>query len=118
MNICIWIIQGILAAMFIMAGITKSTQPKEKLEPKLPWVKDFSLNIVRIVGILELLGGIGLIVPQLTGILPVLTPIAAVGLALTMLLAALYHFRKQEYKAIAFNAVLLVLSLIVAFYRF
>jgi len=118
MNTTIWIIQGIVAAMFLMAGMMKSTQPKEKLEPKLPWVKDFSLGIVRLVGVSELLGAIGLIVPQLTGIMPALTPIAASGLVLIMLMAAVYHFRKQEYKAIGFNVVLLALSLIVALYRF
>lgn len=118
MNTAIWIVQGIAATMFLMAGIMKSTQPKEKLEPKLPWVKDFSLGKVRLVGVSELLGAIGLILPQLTGIIPVLTPIAASGLVLIMLLAAVYHFRKQEYKAIAFNLVLLALSLVVALYRF
>lgn len=118
MNTTIWIIQGIVAAMFIMAGIMKSTQPKEKLEPKLPWVKDFPLGTVRLIGISELLGGIGVIVPQLTGILPILSPIAAAGLALTMVFAAVYHFRKQEYKEIGFNVVLLALSLVIAIYRF
>lgn len=118
MNTAVWIIQGIVSVMFLMAGVMKSTQPKEKLEPKLPWVKDYSLGIVRLVGVSELLGAIGLIVPQLTGIVPVLTPIAACGLVVVMLMAAVYHFRKQEYKAIAFNLVLLTLSLVVAFYRF
>ena len=89
MNTILWIFQGLLAAMFTMAGITKSTQPKEKLEKQFPWVKDFSLNTVRFIGLSELLGAIGLIVPWLTGILPVLTPVAALGLCLIMVLAAL-----------------------------
>ena len=118
MNIAVWIIQGILALMFLMAGIMKSTQPKEKLVKSLPWVTDFSLQTVRFIGISELLGAIGIIVPQLTGVCPVLSPIAAVGLAVIMVLAAAHHIRKSEYKEVAFNLVLLILSVIVAFNRF
>lgn len=64
MNIAVWIIQGILALMFLMAGIMKSTQPKEKLVKNLPWVNDFSLQTVRFIGISELLGAIGILVPS------------------------------------------------------
>ena len=81
-------------------------------------VNDFSAEMVKSIGIAELLGAIGLIAPQLTGILPVLTPIAAVCLAIIMVLAAIYHFRKGEYQAIGFNTVLLVVALVVAYVRF
>lgn len=118
MNIAIWIFQGILAAMFGMAGVMKSTQPKEKLAPNLPWVNDFSLPIVRLVGVSELLGAVGLIVPWATGIQPVLTPVAAAALVLVMVLAAIYHITKGEYKAIAFNLVLGGLAAAVAYFRF
>jgi uncharacterized membrane protein YphA (DoxX/SURF4 family) len=116
-NITVWIIQGVLAAIFAIAGILKTTQPKEKLSPKLPWVNDFSISAVRFYGTAELLGAIGIIIPYLTGILPILTPLAALGLACMMLSAAIYHYGKREYKAIAFNLVLLILALVVAFSR-
>lgn len=118
MNIAIWIIQGILAAMFGMAGVMKSTQPVAKLSEKLPWVNDFSPAIVRLVGISELLGAVGLIVPWATGIEPILTPIAAAALAFVMVLAAVYHAVKGEYKAIAFNFVLGAMAVAVAYFRF
>lgn len=118
MNIAIWIIQGILAAMFGMAGVMKSVQPKEKLAPQLPWVNDFPMPVVRFIGVSELLGAIGLIVPWATGIQPMLTPIAAVALVLVMALAAVYHAVKGEYKAIAFNIVLGGLAAAVAYFRF
>jgi uncharacterized membrane protein len=118
MNFVVWIIQGALAAMFLMAGIIKLTQPKEKLEKSLPWVKYFSLQTVRIIGTSELLGAIGIIVPQLTGIYPILSPIAAVGLVLIMVLASAHHLPKKEYKEVGFNATLLILSVVVALYRF
>lgn len=118
MNIIAWIIQIILALIFLMAGGMKSTQPKEKLEGLMAWTKDFSIEIIRFIGISEFLGGIGLILPQLTGIAPILTPLAASGLGVIMILASIYHFQKGEYKEISINMILLVLSAIVAIIRF
>lgn len=118
MNIAIWIIQGILAAMFGMAGVMKSTQPIDKLAPKLPWVNDYSPEMVRVIGVSELLGAIGLIVPWATGIQPILTPMAAAGLAVIMVFAAIYHFSKGEYKEIVFNIVLGGLAGAVAYFRY
>ncbi|MBB5866964.1 putative membrane protein YphA (DoxX/SURF4 family) [Allocatelliglobosispora scoriae] len=118
MNIALWIVQILLAVAFIAAGAMKATSPKEKLAPKLPWVNDFSAATVKFVGIAELLGGIGLILPWALDIAPILTPLAASGLALTMVLAAAYHARKKEYQGIVVNIVLLALSLFVAIGRF
>jgi uncharacterized membrane protein YphA (DoxX/SURF4 family) len=118
MNIAVWIIQGILALMFLMAGIMKSTQPKDKLVKSLPWVNDFSLQTVRFIGISELLGAIGIVVPQLTGIYPILSPIAAVGLAVIMVLASVHHLPKKEYREVGLNTILLILAVVVALYRF
>ncbi len=118
MNTAVLIIQCILALMFSMAGIMKTTQPMDKLVKNLPWVNDYSLQTVRFIGTSELLGGIGIIVPQVTGIFPVLTPSAASGLAVIMVLAASHHIRKNEYMEVLLNTVLFILSVLVAFYRF
>jgi uncharacterized protein YjeT (DUF2065 family) len=64
------------------------------------------------------LGAIGIVLPELRGILPSLTPLAAAGLVLTMIGAALTHLRRAEYGAIAVNAVLLILAAFVAYGRF
>jgi hypothetical protein len=96
----------------------KSTQPKEKLAPRLPWVEDFSVPTVRFIGVVEMLGAIGLILPAATGIAPILTPIAAAGLAVTMVLAAATHIRRKEPSGVAFNAVLFALAVLVAWGRF
>jgi uncharacterized membrane protein YphA (DoxX/SURF4 family) len=117
-NIVLWVVQVLLGAAFGMAGILKATQPKEKLAGNLPWVEDFSAGTVRFIGVAEVLGGIGLILPAAIGIAPVLTPLAATGLAVTMVLAAVVHARRKEYSGIAVNAVLLALSLLVAWGRF
>jgi uncharacterized membrane protein len=118
MNVALWIIQGGLAALFLIAGVMKSTQPKDKLIGTLPWVADFSPATVRFIGIVELLAALGLILPAATGILPWLTPLAATGLVVQMGLAAITHTRRKEPQAIVFNAVLLILAAIVAWGRF
>jgi predicted tellurium resistance membrane protein TerC len=118
MNVFLWILQIVLAAMFAMAGLAKSTQPKEKLAARLPWVEDFSPGTVRFIGVVELLAAIGLVAPAATGILPVLTPLAATGLAIVMALAMNTHRRRREPGAIAFNAVLLAVAVVIAWGRF
>lgn len=118
MNVVLWIVQGILALLFAAVGLQKATQRAERLAPTMPWVKDFAPATVRLIGIVELLGAIGLILPAATGIAPILTPIAAAGLAVTMVLAAATHIRRKEPSAVALNAVLLVLAGFVAWGRF
>ncbi|MGY2032737.1 DoxX family protein [Nocardia gipuzkoensis] len=118
MNIALWIVAGISAAMFAMAGVMKSTQPKDKLAEKLPWVEDVSLPTLRLIGVSELLGALGLILPAWTGIAPILTPIAATGLAVIMALAIVTHARRREPSAIVFNLVLLAAAVFVAWGRF
>ena len=118
MNIVLWVVQGLLAAAFLMAGSNKLMRSKEQLKPMMAWVEDFSPQTLRIIGAVEVLGAIGLILPAATGILPGLTPLAAVGLVLTMLGAAATHLRRTEYPLIGVNAVLLLLALFVAYGRF
>ncbi|MFI5966427.1 DoxX family protein [Streptomyces asoensis] len=118
MNVLLWTVQCVLAALFLIAGVMKSTQPKEKLVGPLPWTADFSQGTVRFIGIVESAAALGLILPAATGIAPVLTPLAATGLALVMVLAAITHARRKEPSAIGFNAVLLILAVLVAWGRF
>ncbi len=118
MNVFLWVLQVVLAGIFVMAGVQKATEPKDKLAARLPWVEDFSAGTVRFIGVMELLGAVGLILPAALGIAPVLTPLAATGLAIVMALAMLAHRRRREPKAIAFNAVLLVLALVIPWGRF
>ena len=118
MNIALWILQILLALAFGMAGIMKVSQPIDKLETRMGWVKSVGTRGVRLIGSLEILGAIGLILPAVTGILPWLTPVAAAGLALTMIGAMITHGRRGEYSQIGVNVVLLVLALIVVYGRF
>jgi len=118
MNIVLWVVQILLALAFGLAGIMKVSQPIDKLETRMGWVKSVGTRGVRLIGTLEILGAIGLILPAVTGILPWLTPVAASCLALTMIGAMITHGRRGEYSQIGINVVLLLLTLFVAYGRF
>jgi uncharacterized membrane protein YphA (DoxX/SURF4 family) len=118
MNPVLWVLQVVLAALFAIAGVMKATQPKAKLAQRLPWAEDFAPATVRFTGVMELLGAAGLILPAVTGIAPILTPLAAAGLAVMMLLAALTHVRRKEPSGIAITVVLFALASVIAWGRF
>ncbi len=118
MNIVLWIVQGLLAAMYLMAGLMKTFRTSQAKE-QFPWAKNRSDSFVRFVGSSEMLGALGLILPMLTSILPWLTLLAATGLSLIQVLAiTTEHLPKREYQVLPMNAVLLALSVFVVFGRF
>ena len=118
MNIILWVVQILLALVFAMAGIMKATQPFEKLAERMKWTKSVGPRGVRLIGVLEILGAIGLILPAVTGILPWLTPVAAIGLVLTMIGAMITHGRRGEFPNMGFNLVLLLLAVFIVLGRF
>jgi len=118
MNVTLWILQAVLAAMFGMAGVMKSTQTKDKLAEKLPWVEDFSPGVVKFIGVAELAAALGLILPAALDIASILTPLAATGLVIIMIGAITTHARRKEPQAIALNAVLLIVAAVIAWGRF
>lgn len=99
MNTVLWIIQLFLALAFVVSGVVKIMQPIPKLEKRMAWVTSLNPHsLIRVIGALELLGGLGVVLPALTGILPWLTPLAAGGLVLTMLGAlALHVYRRDDF---------------------
>jgi len=118
MNVLLWVVQVGLTVAFAAAGFLKVTRSRAQLRPQMPYVEDFSDGTIRLIGALELLAALGLILPAWTGIATVLTPLAAVGLAVVMILAAVTHARRREYQAIAFNAMLFLLAAVVVWGRF
>lgn len=97
MTIAYWIVAGITALAFLAAGGMKATRPKEALASSgMAWVEDFSATGVRLIGLAEFLGGVGLILPMLTGIAPILSPIAGIALAVAMVAAVVVHVRRKE----------------------
>lgn len=118
MNIALWIVQILLALAFLLSGIMKVARPIEKLAKNMGFVNDFAPWMVRLIGVLEILGAIGLILPVVTGIWPWLTPVAAIGLVLTMVGAMLTHVRRKEFPNLGVNALLLLLALFIVIGRF
>jgi uncharacterized membrane protein len=119
MNVVLWIVAGLLALAFLAAGLMKLSTPKEKLAERMAWVNDYSAGQVKAIGAVEVLGAIGLILPAVTGIAPVLVPLAAAGLAIVMVLAAIMHLRRGDgAAAVVPNIVLFALAVFVAWGRF
>jgi uncharacterized membrane protein YphA (DoxX/SURF4 family) len=113
MEIGLWIAQVLLALVYGMAGSLKTFKTAQARE-RMVWTQGRSDNYVHFVGITELLGALGMLLPMLTGILPWLTPLAALGLALIQALAIfMEHLPKKDYKALPMNVVLLAVSLVV-----
>ena len=117
MNTALWIIQVLLAAAFGLAGVLKATRGR-KLKDRMPWVEDFSDRTVRFIGVMELLGAIGLVLPAATGIATWLTPLAAIGLAVIMVLAVGTHLRRKEPQVLPANLLIVLLGAFVAWQRF
>lgn len=115
----IWAVQGILAAVFLFSGAMKLLafdRYIRMVEERSGRDADLSRPLMTVVGLSEVAGGLGLILPWATGILRVLTPLAALGLAVIMIGATNYHRRREEPPLP--TVVLLVLALIVAVTRF
>lgn len=118
MNVFLWIVQGLAAVIFLGVGGMKLTRTKEQLQPRLAYMEDFSQNQIRLIGLAEVLGALGLILPALTGILPWLTPVAATGLVGLMVGAVYTHYRRKEFSHIVVPGALLVMAAIAAIGRF
>ncbi|MFF2015895.1 DoxX family protein [Paenibacillus sp. NPDC058177] len=111
MTIALWIVQILLALVFFWAGGLKLFQENKAME-MMVWAREASRSFLIFVGVAEILGGIGLILPGALGILPVLTLLAAIGTAIILILAALLHARRKE-KGVGINIVFLLLALFV-----
>ncbi|SDK74530.1 DoxX family protein [Streptomyces indicus] len=121
MHVTLWIITALLAAAYFFGGAGKLVLAKERIAafgPSAEWVHDFSAAGVKGIGAVEVLAAVGLILPAVTGIAPVLVPTAAVGLVLLMAGAAVVRFRRGEMKLVAVDLVYLVLAAFVAWGRF
>lgn len=117
MQIVLWIVQVLIALAFLAVGFPKLVMPLADLSQQMDWVNDLSPALVRFIGLAEVAGGLGLILPALTRILPWLTPLAAAGLVLIMILAAVFHISRGEIPFIIPNLVLLALAAFVAYGR-
>jgi uncharacterized membrane protein YphA (DoxX/SURF4 family) len=117
-RIALWAAQLLLAGMFLMAGVMKISTPMADLAQQLAWTASTPEALVRFIGLAEIAGAIGLVLPALTRIKPILTAWAAVGLLTIMVLASAMHTVRGELGALPLNAVLGGLAALVAWGRF
>jgi uncharacterized membrane protein YphA (DoxX/SURF4 family) len=117
-NVIVWIVSGLLAAMFLMAGGMKLAKSQGDLvQSGQGWAGDLPVGLVKFIGAAEVLGAIGLILPGVFDVATWLVPTAAIGLAVLMVGAALTHLRRKEYPNVAMNLLLLALAVFVAVER-
>jgi|SRR5579859_4244703 len=116
MNIVLWILQVILALIFLFIGYVMAF-PTPYQTKQMPYILAIPTPFRQILAAADALGGIGLILPPLTHILPWLTPLAAMCLVILMASAVVFHSRRREYPNVVFNLILLVLSAVIAYGR-
>jgi hypothetical protein len=122
MNVALWIVAGLLAVVLLVASSAKIFVPRERLAPMggaaSRWVEDFSPDSLKAIAVLEILGALGLILPAALNIAPVLTPLAALGVALLFAGAVVMRLRRGERATILGDLVYLALAAFVALGRF
>ena len=120
MNLALWVIAGLLAVVAPTGGVTKGFVPKEKLAvaPGGGWTGDAGVGFVKTLGVLELLAAVGLILPAVVGIAPVLVPLTAVCWVFLMVGAMVTHGRRGEAKFVVLNLIYLALAAFIVWGRF
>lgn len=116
-TIGLWVAQVVLALLFGAAGVMKTVTPIDVLAAQMAWAAASPEWLVRFIGIAEVAGALGVILPALTRILPVLTPLAALGFAVIQVLAIGLHVVRGEFIVLPMNLVLLALALFVVWGR-
>jgi DoxX-like protein len=120
MNIALWIAAGLLAAVALTGGVSKAFVPKARLAaaPGGGWTGDASVGFVKSLGVLEILAAVGLILPALVDIAPVMVPVTATCWVLLMVGAMITHGRRGERAGVAVNLAYLAVAAFVALGRF
>lgn len=114
MNTALWALQAVLAAVFLATGLNKLLRPKVWMVAMSHWWQAWPPGAIKALGVAELLGVAGLVLPWTTGIERVLTPLAAIGMAVVLVGAAATHLRYREYRIVPAVLVLLAAAIVVA----
>jgi uncharacterized membrane protein len=109
-KVAYWVIAGLLAAIYGFGGLKKLVQSQDQLRPMMGWVDAMPMSRVRMIGLVEVLGAVGVIVPAVTGVAPGVAVAAAIGLALIQVGAFRLHLSRHELTDLPLNSVLLVLA--------
>lgn len=113
LRVSLWIVQALLAAMFVGTGVWKLATPVPTLAAKMPWMGQVSLGFLQLTAVVDLLGGLGLLLPAVTRIKPSLVPLAALGCAALQVCAIVFHVARGEGANTPFNFLLVALAMFV-----
>lgn len=117
LHIMLWIAQVVLAATLIWAGVMKLFQPVDAVATMWPWAGEVPVALLKFTGIVDVLGALGLILPALLRIRPVLTPLAAAALVVLMLCAGIFHVLRGEASVIGVNIIFALIAAFIAWGR-
>ena len=117
LDIALWLVQGLVALTFAGGGVWKLTTSRSKLAGTMPWMGQVSPHFLYFTAIVDLLGGLGVLLPSITRIKPRLTVLAALGCVALQISAIIFHVRRKEGSDTPFNFLLVALSLFVAWGR-
>jgi uncharacterized membrane protein YphA (DoxX/SURF4 family) len=118
LNIALWIVQLLLAASLIWSSWMKLFQPIAQLAVLWPWAGEVSPVLIKVTGVVDLLGGLGLVLPALLRVQPKLTPLAAIGIIALMICASAFHISRGESSSIGPNIVFAMLAGFIVWGRF
>jgi uncharacterized membrane protein YphA (DoxX/SURF4 family) len=120
MNTILWILQALLAVVMVGPGLQKLSQTKDQLvaSGSVDWAEDFTPAQIKTIGVLEVAAAIGLLLPPILDVAPVLSALAATGVVLTMIGAGKTHLRRGERSRVPVSVVIGLLALFVAVERF
>ena len=118
LNIMLWVFQVLIAIFFLMGGVYNLSQPIDVLAAKMSYVNHFPIWAVKLIAISEILGGIGVILPSMIRIKPMLTPLAAFGLTLVMVFATIYHVTHGEAYESPMTIILGAITIVIAWGRY
>ena len=116
LNGVMWVFSAVLAVVFLIVGVVHAFR-YDLARQRFPWVEDVPRALVTVIGIVEILGAVGLILPAATGIYPWLTAVAAIALGILMIMAIQFHLRRRENTEATLSLVLLAFLIFVAYVR-
>ncbi|MFE6284203.1 DoxX family protein [Streptomyces sp. NPDC057877] len=114
MTVAYWIVAVLLGLFYAYSGGKKAVQSRERLAPMMAWVDTTPMPVVRLIGVVEIVGVAGLVLPPLTGVAPSLAVAAAIGLAVLQVLAAGFHLSRGEAKETGLNGTLVAVAAVAA----
>jgi len=116
-RVALWVLQVLLAIFFVMVGYSHALMPFDEVSREATWMLAVPRPLSLFIGYAEIAGGLGVILPQVSRVMPWLTPLAALGLATIMILAILFHLARGEGSVVGIHTLLAAFALFVAWGR-